>query len=133
MSKRNRISQCRLLDLQSRLALSPFQLSAKLSKSSRRAASITDAIGYFIAKDMQPISAVEGVGFERLLKVLEPRYEIPSRKTFTERVLPTLYVKVRESVAAVVASAEWYALYNNRLLDQSRQQLIHGCHISHHH
>ena len=79
--------------------VSPFQLAAKLPTSSKRASVITDAVAYFIAKDMQPVSAVECLGFRSMFKVLEPRYEIPSRKTFTQRVLPALYVKVKESVA----------------------------------
>ena len=90
--------------------VSPFQLAAKLPTSSKRASVITDAVAYFIAKDMQPVSAVECLGFRSMFKVLEPRYEIPSRKTFTQRVLPALYVKVKESVATVVSLAEWYAI-----------------------
>ena len=90
--------------------VSPFQLAAKLPTSSKRASVITGAVAYFIAKDMQPVSAVECLGFRSMFKVLEPRYEIPSRKTFTQRVLPALYVKVKESVATVVSLAEWYAI-----------------------
>ena len=90
--------------------VSPFQLAAKLPTSSKRASVITDAVAYFIAKDMQPVSAVECLGFRSMFKVLEPRYEIPSRKTFTQKVLPALYVKVKESVATVVSLAEWYAI-----------------------
>ena len=90
--------------------VSPFQLAAKLPTSSKRASVITDAVAYFIAKDMQPVTAVECLGFRSMFKVLEPRYEIPSRKTFTQRVLPALYVKVKESVATVVSLAEWYAI-----------------------
>ena len=40
-----------------------FQTSAMLPASSRRAKDITNAIGYFVAKDMLPISTTSGVGF----------------------------------------------------------------------
>lgn len=87
-----------------------FNMATKLPPSSKRAREITSTIGYFIARDMHPITVVQGVGFQNLLKHLEPRYQIPHRKTFMERVLPDLYVKVRETVVPIVAAAEYYAL-----------------------
>ena len=81
-----------------------------LHTSSKRAKELTDAVGYFIAKDMQPISVVQGTGFQYMLKRLEPRYQVPHRKTFMERVLPDLYVKVKEMVTSITAAADCYAI-----------------------
>ena len=50
-----------------------FQATAVLPANSRRAMDITNAIGYFGVKDMLPIST-NGIGFQMLLHVLEPRY-----------------------------------------------------------
>ncbi|KAL6483820.1 hypothetical protein MHYP_G00086920 [Metynnis hypsauchen] len=50
----------------------------KLAQTSARAKAITNAIGLFIAADLQPYSVVENAGFKHLISVLEPRYSIPT-------------------------------------------------------
>ena len=87
-----------------------FNAVAKLPSSSKKAKQLTDAVGYFIAKDMQPISVVQGSGFKHMLYCLEPRYQVPHRKTFMERVIPDLYKKVKASVIPSVTSADCYAI-----------------------
>ena len=59
-----------------------------------RAKDITNTIGYFVAKDMMLISTTGGVGFKQLICVLEPRYVIPHRKTFTEKTIPAMYNRI---------------------------------------
>ena len=75
-----------------------FSAATKMPNSSKRAKELTDAIGYFIAKDMQPASVVQGAGFQYKVKMLEPRFYTPHRKTFMDRVLPSLYLKVKDTV-----------------------------------
>ena len=41
----------------------------------------------FIALDDQPFSVVDDVGFRRLIKHIEPRYAMPSRRHFSESEL----------------------------------------------
>ena len=41
---------------------------------------------------------------------LEPRYEVPHRKTFTERVLPEHFVEVKDTVTSVVSKASSFAV-----------------------
>ena len=52
-----------------------------------------------IALDCQPFSVVDDAGFIRLLKALEPRYVLPSRKYITETVIPKLYDEVKSAVS----------------------------------
>lgn len=52
----------------------------------RRSEQITMLITKIIAKDMLPVSFVEGEGFRELMKFIEPEYTIPTRKTITTRV-----------------------------------------------
>ena len=49
-----------------------------------RALCIHRKIGEMIAVDNQPFSLVEDIGFIRLLHTLEPRYNLPSQKYFSE-------------------------------------------------
>jgi hypothetical protein len=37
------------------------------------------AVGHLIAADMRPFSVVETPGFKNMIKVLEPKYDVPSR------------------------------------------------------
>ena len=60
-----------------------LEKESPIQSSSRRANDITDAIAYFLAKDSVPFNAVERPGFKRLLHVLEPRYHVPSKSTFS--------------------------------------------------
>ena len=70
----------------------------KLPSSSRRAREITFAMAQFIVKDLRPYVVVENEGFKNLIKVLEPKYSIPSRQHFSEKVIPDLYTKVSTQV-----------------------------------
>ena len=47
------------------------------------------------------------VGFTRLLRELEPRYSIPSRRYITETVLPKVYEEVRSAVKKQVDEASF--------------------------
>ena len=88
-----------------------FQTTAVLPANSRQAMYITNSIGYFMAKDMLPISTTNGIGFKRLLRVLEPRYTVPHRKTFTEKTLPAMYTNLKDNcVRPLVSSANRFAL-----------------------
>ena len=108
-----------------RMLSETFQTSATLPPSSRRANDITNAIGYFVAKDMLPISTTSGIRFKRLLHVLEPRYVIPHRKTFTERTLPAMYSSLRENcVRPLVSSAKHFALTTDCLTSRVGQAFI---------
>ncbi|XP_053158125.1 zinc finger BED domain-containing protein 4-like [Hemicordylus capensis] len=66
---------------------------------------VTRAIAEMIALDDQPLSIVENVGFRRLLQLLSPDYKIPSRTTFSRRVVPSLYRACREAVLARLRAA----------------------------
>ena len=62
-----------------------------LPSSNKRTKEITDAITHFLAKDSVPFNAVECPGFRHLLHVLEPRYEVPAKLTFSRYRVVKLY------------------------------------------
>ncbi|XP_039608816.1 E3 SUMO-protein ligase ZBED1-like [Polypterus senegalus] len=71
-----------------------------LASNSDRAKAITHGIGVFIATGLRPYSVVENAGFKYMIKVLEHRYEIPSRPHFSQKVVPALYEKTRSDVVS---------------------------------
>ena len=61
-----------------------FSAATKLPNSSKKAKELTDAIGYFIAKDMQPVSVLQGAGFQYMMKQFESQVQIPHWKMFMD-------------------------------------------------
>ncbi|CAI5682133.1 unnamed protein product [Oreochromis niloticus] len=83
---------------------------AKLSPNSERAKKITQSITYFICKDLRPYNIVENEGFSYMIKTLEPRYVIPSRRFFADTAVPNLYIDVKRKVEESLSTAERVAL-----------------------
>ncbi|KAK0137429.1 Zinc finger BED domain-containing protein 1 [Merluccius polli] len=82
---------------------------ARRSCDSQRADKITKGICKFIQTDMLPISVVEGKGFGNLMNIMEPAYNIPSRRTVT-RLIETQYGERKEELFKKLATAESVAL-----------------------
>ena len=59
-----------------------------------------------MALDIQPYSIVEDVGFKSLVGLLEPRYIMPSRKYFSEKIIPDMYITVRALVQSEIEEAK---------------------------
>ncbi|XP_061734385.1 E3 SUMO-protein ligase ZBED1-like [Nerophis ophidion] len=58
-----------------------------------------------IVKDLQPISIVEDQGFRHFMKVVDPRYQIPSRKSMMTGEIPKLYEHAQKTVKDSMQSA----------------------------
>ncbi|XP_028654663.2 E3 SUMO-protein ligase ZBED1-like [Erpetoichthys calabaricus] len=82
----------------------------KLPTNSERAKKITQSIACFISKDLRPYSVVENEGFRYMLKTVEPRYAIPSRRLFAEKAIPLLYEETKKKVAEALKKATRVAL-----------------------
>ena len=80
-----------------------FTSGTPYDKKSKRWNEITEAVTFWLAKDMMPIQAVEREGFKRLVKKLDPRYNIPGRKYFSQTALPQLYDECGVKLAATLA------------------------------
>ena len=48
-----------------------------------------------IALDNQPFSFVQDIGFQKLMELVASRYEIPSRRYFSEKSVPSIYDKMK--------------------------------------
>ena len=73
-----------------------------------------------IATDFQPFSIIEDEGFKLLLNVMDQRYKVPSRKYFSERIIPKMYKDVHRKVKTCIQSATFLALMNG---DNDQQRL----------
>ena len=86
-----------------------FPSVGKLSPSSQRARMLSDAIVEFIARDMRPVSVVDGIGFLNLMHVAEPRYITPCRKT-TMELIGRKYTNLKREIRGYIAHQEWMSL-----------------------
>ena len=59
-------------------------------------------IGEMIAVDIQPYSVISDIGFNRLIAKLCPNYSIPSKKYFTEKIIPDIFTKVKTKIQSSV-------------------------------
>lgn len=71
-----------------------YELKKIWDINSTQAKRIHIAIGEMIAIDSQPFSIVDDIGFTRLIKLLKPNYELPSRKYFSTNIIPEMHSKV---------------------------------------
>jgi hypothetical protein len=60
-----------------------------------------------ICIDLRPLSLVENQGFSSLVEVLEPRYKMPSRKYFSDKIIPELFESVKKNIILDLKFAEF--------------------------
>ena len=70
---------------------------------------IHQRIGEMIAIDYQPLSVVDDQGFKSLLKALEPRYSLPSRRYMTENIIPRIHDGIVSKVKEKISNIKWFS------------------------
>ena len=68
-----------------------LERSNLLLRDSEQWQTLVEAIGNFIASDMQPLSVVKNNGFKQLMHIAEPCFKVPSQPYFTNTVIPAMY------------------------------------------
>ena len=66
--------------------------------NSNRASDINEKIGRFIVKDLQPFKVVETESFKEVLRILDPKYNVPGIRFFTETLIPKMYNDTKEQL-----------------------------------
>jgi len=60
-----------------------------------RAKAVHQRLGEMIAIYYQPMSIIEDMGFRRFVNILEPKYNLPSRKYITVTVIHKIYTGIK--------------------------------------
>lgn len=109
-----------------------FERATAYEKTSKRQTELTEAVAFFLAKDMRPIRTVEGEGFLRLMKKADPRFVVPDRKYFSKKAIPRMYTDCREQVQERVKSAQFFAttsdLWSSRTSEPYLSLTVHFIH-----
>lgn len=78
---------------------------------SLRVKQVNEAVVCFLAMDMQPFYTVEKSGFKQMVKSLDLKYSLPSRKYFSDTEIPRLYTETKERVVIpAVQSADYFSV-----------------------
>ena len=117
--------------------------ASKYSSTDHRQVEITDALVLYIAGDLVPLSVVESHYFSNLLKRLDPRYQLPSRKhlstKFLEEKSSSIQNDVRRSLQNAPSVCLTIDLWSNRqmkgfmgitghfILDWTMQSVMIAC------
>ena len=56
----------------------------KYNPESQRVRELNDAVARFLSQDMLPFYTVEKPGIKRTVRMLDPKYSLPSRKVFSK-------------------------------------------------
>lgn len=83
-----------------------FASKAKWHSSNAQAGKITKAICIMMAKDLQPFSLVEDEGFQNLMSIVQPRYDMPSRRTFCRKFIPEMFATATSKLEEVLSSTK---------------------------
>ena len=71
-----------------------------------KAQKITRKVGEMVAIDCHPLSVIEDVGFRCILNALEPRYTCPSRKYYTDTIIPKIFSGMKDEIGKLINSEE---------------------------
>ncbi|KAI5105043.1 zinc finger BED domain-containing protein 1-like, partial [Silurus meridionalis] len=106
-----------------------FASAMPYEKGSKRHKEITDAITYYICKDMMPAHIFSKDGFQRLIQTLDKRYQLPSRTQFTRFAIPEMYEKCKEGVEYELKQVKYYAtttdMWSSRTMEPYMSLTVH--------
>nr|XP_054590993.1 E3 SUMO-protein ligase ZBED1-like [Nothobranchius furzeri] len=95
-----------------------------LPSASERGKKITRSVACFISKDLRPYSVVENAGFRYLLKTLEPWHNLPTRRHFTETVVPALYNETKAQVMESMSKASRVAITCDSWMSTAKESYV---------
>ena len=99
--------------------------SSKYSSSSAQAKELNRAVTYFLAKDGVPLSTVDKPGFRNMVTKLNLRYQLPSRRHFSDHEIPQLYAHVRDNVVMpVLREAECFSATTDLWTSAARESYM---------
>ena len=97
---------------------------SKYPFSSQRAQQITRQVGIFIATDMRPLSIVDNLAFRQVLYAMDPRYDLPCRRYFSDKVIPGLYEKAKEDLVTKLKRASNIAITTDSWTSRATESYV---------
>ncbi|XP_019895134.2 E3 SUMO-protein ligase ZBED1-like isoform X1 [Musca domestica] len=80
------------------------------ANTSERKQAIDSALMGMIASDVQPFSIVNDKGFQKFIKCLDPRYELPSRNTLQNVHMANLHKKIKDKLQDILNEVDYCSI-----------------------
>lgn len=104
-SKESRVT---LTPVRAQLTLAEFKQSKeKWPRDNPKWTSNTKRVAEMIALDMEPYNVVAKLGFNRFVDGLQPQYEMPSRRYFSDTAIPDMYEAVKRKVQTLLEDVDY--------------------------
>lgn len=87
-----------------------FKREFNYDSSSQRKKALDNALFKMIAMDLQPFSIVNDEGFKQFVKLLDPRYELPSSFTLSNKMLEDTYLKLYNKLKLELQSIKYVSI-----------------------
>ncbi|XP_065831021.1 zinc finger BED domain-containing protein 4-like [Oscarella lobularis] len=98
--------------------------SVTYDSESFRKRKIDDALIKMIALDLQPASVVEDTGFRHLVHTLDPRYQLPSRRSLMRSQLPDLYDKIKANLKERISKVQFCSITTDLWTSRTTESYI---------
>ena len=98
-----------------------FGLKADKDDKAKPTCKLTNSITNCLAKDMMSLYTVEKSGFKQLLNDFDPKYDIPSRKYFSQQAIPNLYNETKEGVLWQIQNIEFFSATSDMWSSQTME------------
>ncbi|QQP35181.1 Uncharacterized protein FKW44_023335 [Caligus rogercresseyi] len=91
-------------------SMTTFLQQPRMKHSKRRKEDLDRKLLNMILKDLKPVYMVDCKGFRDFIQSLDPYYDIPSRRTIMNTLLPKVFQEDREEVTSEILNAESVSL-----------------------
>lgn len=71
---------------------------------------VDKALMRMVCIDFQPLQVVENIGFQEYTRVLNPIYELPSRKILSEKLIPEQYSTAKKATQEMLKAIDYISL-----------------------
>ena len=93
-------------------------------KSSQRHHKLVNAVGEFICFGLQPISVTDDSSFRKLMATADPKFSLPSRKIFSQQVIPSKYDTMKCKIENELLKSKYCALMTDLWTSQHQHRIL---------
>ncbi|XP_043863579.1 E3 SUMO-protein ligase ZBED1-like isoform X2 [Drosophila mojavensis] len=105
-------------------------LQKKYDASSARKKTLDSALTTYITSDRRPYCVVEDKGFRHLVEVLDPRYQLPSRRTLRDVCIPNLFIEMKQKLREILDKIEFCAVTTDGWTSKANENYLSvSCHF----
>ena len=71
---------------------------------------LDDAVTEMVTKNFRPMAIVEDSGFKKLIKILDPKYVLPSRAKLRKELIPNKSEELKRKLKETLKQTDWVCI-----------------------